>query len=225
MQNIYHKIRGGTGFLISAKIYLFQILFIACTSIPLAAQNYVVNNNGDTHAASPGAGTGQDGSGNITLRSAIEDATARPPGNHNITFSITGTISLSLGQIVVGPNGFTIETTANNGATQIGTTATIKTTSNHNFLVGQQVAVYGVIAMDIMVCLQLPQYLRQTVLATQRWQGCQLPGKTPGSARASNPWGLNITGPGAVVAPYSAPQITITQTTANRVFFHRKCSY
>ena len=121
----------------------FVLLFLG--TFKTSAQNYVVNTTADTHAAVPGAGTGVDGSGNISLRSAIEDANARPAGTlhtHNITFSTTGTISLSLGQIVVGTGGFTIETTANGGATQVGTTATIKTTSNHNFVVGQQVAVY-----------------------------------------------------------------------------------
>ena len=88
---IYKNIK--TTFLL---VSIFSIISICAT-----AQNFTVNSNADTHAASPTT-SALDGSGFITLRSAME-ASTQIAGTHVITIpgSIT-TINLTLGQITVG---------------------------------------------------------------------------------------------------------------------------
>ncbi len=112
----------------------FLILFL---SIQVKAQNFIVNNNGDTHASAP-ASSPLDGSGNITLRSAVEAATAQA-GAHTITFAggITS-ISLTLGQMSVGSatsSNITIDGPGMNILTVTQTTATriFSTTTAANF--------------------------------------------------------------------------------------------
>jgi hypothetical protein len=85
----------------SSLIFLF---FILCSvfSLQLTAQNYIVNSNAD--AAAVNLVTGETATpGQITLRSAIQAATAQP-GAHIITFSgaVVSPINLSLGQITTG---------------------------------------------------------------------------------------------------------------------------
>ena len=79
-----------------------QIAVLALFVLPLSAQNYTVNSNGDTHAANA-ASSALDAGGLITLRSAMEASTARA-GTHTITIpgSIGTTINLTLGQMTAG---------------------------------------------------------------------------------------------------------------------------
>lgn len=86
------------------KIYLKIIVAtfaMAVSILPLAAQNYTVNSNGDTHAANA-ASSALDAGGMITLRSAME-ASTQIAGSHIITIpQAVGTINLTLGQITTG---------------------------------------------------------------------------------------------------------------------------
>lgn len=81
----------------------FPGLFFILLVIPfnLFAGSFTVNTNDDSHAVSAVAGTGLDAGGKISLRSALQAATATA-GSHTIQFSISGTITLTLGQITVG---------------------------------------------------------------------------------------------------------------------------
>jgi hypothetical protein len=79
-----------------------QIVLILFFAIPVSAQNYIVNSNLDAPAAN--LVTGETAvPGQITLRSALQAATAQP-GTHIITFSgaVVSPINLTLGQITVG---------------------------------------------------------------------------------------------------------------------------
>jgi hypothetical protein len=87
-------------FLSATRIVCLSLL-ILFLSVQAGAQNFIVNNNGDTHAVNAAASP-LDAGGNITLRSAVEAANAQA-GAHIITFSgAVTTINLSLGQISVG---------------------------------------------------------------------------------------------------------------------------
>src|SRR5579872_1614942 len=67
-----------------------------------AAGPFTVNITGDTHALSPGSSP-NDSSGNVSLRSAIEAATAQSgPTAINVP---AGTFNLSLGELAIAPNG------------------------------------------------------------------------------------------------------------------------
>jgi hypothetical protein len=90
MQKIYYK------------LLVLQITFGAFFIMPLSAQNYTVNSNGDTHAVNA-ASSAVDAGGLITLRSAMEASTARA-GLHNISIpaGVGTTINLTLGQIAAG---------------------------------------------------------------------------------------------------------------------------
>jgi hypothetical protein len=68
--------------------------------VPAYAITFNVNDLGDTHAVTPAAGTGLDANGKITLRSALEAATATA-GSHTVNVP-AGTVTLTLGQITVG---------------------------------------------------------------------------------------------------------------------------
>ena len=103
MRIFYPQKTDKTGFLKNSSMIFLLFIFSSVFSLQLSAQNYIVNSNGDTHVAVVGAGTGVDAGGNITLRSAIEDATARA-GAHIITFSgaVVSPINLTLGHIITG---------------------------------------------------------------------------------------------------------------------------
>ncbi len=79
-----------------------QIAVLALFVLPLSAQDYTVNSNGDTHAANA-ASSPLDAGGLITLRSAMEASTARV-GTHTITIpgSVGNAINLTLGQMIAG---------------------------------------------------------------------------------------------------------------------------
>lgn len=81
------------------KQVLFFVLLLSCCTI--AAQNFTVTSNADTHAANPAA-SALDASSQVTLRSAME-ASTQIAGTHVITIpaSITS-INLSLGAITAG---------------------------------------------------------------------------------------------------------------------------
>ncbi len=83
---------------------ILSFLILICTTAALPAQDFIVNTVNDTHAAVP-ATNALDGSGNISLRSAMESSAARS-GAHSISFNGTvagsGGISLTLGTITVG---------------------------------------------------------------------------------------------------------------------------
>src|SRR4051812_13510918 len=84
------------------KVKKLLALFIGLSiAVSTSAQNYTVTSNGDTHAANAAASP-LDAGGQVTLRSAMEAATAIA-GTHIITIpgSIT-IINLSLGQMTVG---------------------------------------------------------------------------------------------------------------------------
>ena len=97
---------------------------IGCETI--TAQDFVVNTTNDTHATAP-ATNASDGSGNISLRSALESSTSRT-GAHLITFNATvasaGSINLTLGSITVG-------------STSGGTSITINGPGMNTFTVNQ----------------------------------------------------------------------------------------
>lgn len=90
---------------------LLPVLLLSLVS-PAFANTFVVTSNGDSHATN--FSTGQDATGQVTLRSALEAANTQS-GAHTITFaaSANGTINLTLGAIWVGDmlygaKGFTI---------------------------------------------------------------------------------------------------------------------
>ena len=100
MKKCYFLPYPGFAFLFRNAIFLILPFFcLIFFSYRLNAQNYIVNSNADTHASN--TTTGVDGSGNITLRSALEAATATS-GTHSISFSGVTQISLTLGSITVG---------------------------------------------------------------------------------------------------------------------------
>jgi len=78
--------------------------------------NYTVNTLADTHEADPLIGPGIDSNGNVSLRSAIEDAD-RVGGLSNITFSVQGQINLTelLSLNLGGPPGSPLTITINGG--------------------------------------------------------------------------------------------------------------
>ena len=84
----------------------FPALLIVLLSILVpsaqAAGPFTVNTTSDTHALSP-ATSPNDGGGNISLRSAIEAASAQSGPTTIIVPS--GTFNLSLGELAVAPNG------------------------------------------------------------------------------------------------------------------------
>lgn len=105
MIKLYLKIKNAFGAsVVITKLTTVMVLSVLFTP-SLSAQNYTVNSSMDSHAASP-ATSPNDGGGAITLRSAIEAATANA-GAHIITIpAAVGTvINLSLGQIITGASG------------------------------------------------------------------------------------------------------------------------
>jgi uncharacterized protein (TIGR03437 family) len=74
----------------------------AAAGMPLMSA-FVVNDLGDTRDAAPGNGTCADANSKCTLRAAIEEANALA-GDDTISFSVTGTITMSLGELLVGSN-------------------------------------------------------------------------------------------------------------------------
>ena len=101
MHHVDYQLKNAAGILSRIKTNVILVLILSVVSICATAQNFTVNSNGDTHAVSP-ASSALDGSGQITLRSAME-ASTQIAGSHVITIpaSIT-TINLTLGQITVG---------------------------------------------------------------------------------------------------------------------------
>src|SRR5882757_8939480 len=97
----FNSERSCTSKLLNNARFVCLSLLILFLSAQAGAQNFIVNNNGDTHAVSAGTSP-LDAGGNITLRSAMEAATAQA-GPHIITFAggIT-TINLTLGGMNVG---------------------------------------------------------------------------------------------------------------------------
>lgn len=79
--------------------FLSFFLVIVLISVSLAS-TITVNTTNDTHAAAR-ASSPADGSGNVSLRSALEFADA-VGGTNIINFSVSGTINLSLGEISFG---------------------------------------------------------------------------------------------------------------------------
>ncbi len=101
MPRIYQKKTDKSGFPKNRLNFFFLFLLASVFSFPSFAQNYIVNSNTDANAVN--LVTGDAGGGVITLRSAIQAATAQP-GAHIITFSgaVATPINLTLGQITVG---------------------------------------------------------------------------------------------------------------------------
>ncbi len=101
MSPFYKNTNSRFSFAAGIKICIVQLLLVGFISVPGTGQNYTVNSNADTHAANASS-SAVDGSGNITLRSAME-ASTQIAGTHIITIpaSITS-ITLSLGQITAG---------------------------------------------------------------------------------------------------------------------------
>ncbi len=101
MRNIYPKNTNRIGFLKNRSLIFLLFILSSVFSLRLTAQNYIVNSNTDANAVN--LVTGDAGGGVITLRSAIQAATAQP-GAHIITFSgaVASPINLTLGQITVG---------------------------------------------------------------------------------------------------------------------------
>lgn len=101
MNNTYFRLKTILAVPGNFKKQLLTLSILNCFVISLCAQNYTLTSNADTHAATP-TSSPLDGSGQITLRSAME-ASTQIGGTHIITIpgSIT-TINLSLGQITVG---------------------------------------------------------------------------------------------------------------------------
>ena len=136
----FNSERSATLKLISkAKVLCLSLILTLGLFIQAGAQNFIVNNNGDTHAVNAAASP-LDASGNITLRSAVEAATAQA-GPHIITFGagIT-TINLSLGSMNLGSatsSNITINGPGMNVLTVNQTTAarafTTTTQPNFNF--------------------------------------------------------------------------------------------
>lgn len=115
------------------KNHVLLLSMAVISSYTVTAQNYAVTSNADTHAATP-ASSPLDGTGQITLRSAIEASTAIA-GTHIITIpgSITA-ISLSLGQITVGSAGAGNNITINGPGKNVLTIT--QTTANRVFSTG-----------------------------------------------------------------------------------------
>ncbi|MEP6674459.1 MAG: T9SS type A sorting domain-containing protein [Ferruginibacter sp.] len=86
------------------KIKIILLIPAMIFSLHVSAQNFIVNTTTDTHAVAPGTNA-LDGSGNISLRSAMEASTALA-GTHIITFNATvvtaGVLNISLGSMTVG---------------------------------------------------------------------------------------------------------------------------
>ncbi|MBI1782772.1 MAG: T9SS type A sorting domain-containing protein [Sphingobacteriales bacterium] len=101
MLHMYQNQTGKINYLKNLSFIFVLFILTAGFSLRVTAATFVVNSNGDTHAVN--LSTGQDAGGNITLRSAIEAATATA-GSHTITFSgaVASPINLTLGQIIVG---------------------------------------------------------------------------------------------------------------------------
>jgi len=78
------------------------LLALTCLPCPCPAATFVVDNDQDVTDANPGDGICDDGAGNCTLRGAIMEANALPPGPHTITFQPVGPTSFTLS---VGGNG------------------------------------------------------------------------------------------------------------------------
>jgi len=78
---------------------ILAFLMVVGAGSALQAASFTVNTLTDTHQASSGTNAA-DSNGNISLRSAIEAAN-NTAGSSTITFSVTGTINLSLGQLNV----------------------------------------------------------------------------------------------------------------------------
>ena len=100
MLHIYQNKINKIAFLKNRLVIFLLFIFSAVFSLQLTAQNYIVNSNIDANAINLVTG---DAGGFITLRSAIQAATAQP-GAHIITFSgaVVSPINLTLGQITLG---------------------------------------------------------------------------------------------------------------------------
>jgi hypothetical protein len=84
------------------RLVLCSILTLLLTLSAHAAGPFTVDITNDTHAVSP-ATSPNDGSGNVSLRSAIEAANAQAgPTTINLP---SGLFNLSLGELAVAPNG------------------------------------------------------------------------------------------------------------------------
>ena len=102
MLRIYQNKANKTGYLKNSPLIFLLIILSSVFSLQSVAQNYIVNSNIDAVAVN--LVTGETATpGQITLRSAIQAATAQP-GAHIITFSgaVVSPINLSLGQITLG---------------------------------------------------------------------------------------------------------------------------
>src|SRR5450631_2969532 len=95
------------------------IAFFISVMLALSASATVFNVNtfNDTHAVSAGAGTGLDGSGNISFRSALEAANTSA-GPHTINVP-AGTYNLILGVIQIGDIAQNITINGSGAATTI----------------------------------------------------------------------------------------------------------
>ncbi|MEO7253722.1 MAG: Ig-like domain repeat protein, partial [Casimicrobium sp.] len=128
--------KGGGGVASQVRNAIFGLIFFV---IGLASAGWVsaatfnVNTLSDTHAVTPGAGTGLDGSGNISLRSALE--TVQSIGGAQTINLPAGTYNLSLGRILFGDVDGTNVTIAGAGAatTIVNMTSTLQ---DRIFLIG-----------------------------------------------------------------------------------------
>ena len=101
MLPFYKKTNSRFSFAAGIHFCIVQFLLVFLGTLPLMAQNFIVTAANDTHASNPSV-SATDGSGNITLRSAME-ASKLIAGTHTITIpSNITTIILSLGEITAG---------------------------------------------------------------------------------------------------------------------------
>lgn len=112
------------------KAFCFSILFLGILQ-KVSALTFTVTSTGDTHAVSPTT-SALDGSGQVTLRSAVEAAT-QIGGSHTIIIP-AGNYTLTLGQITLGNSGAGNNITIQ-GAGKASTTIT-QTTVNRVFSTG-----------------------------------------------------------------------------------------
>ncbi len=107
------------------KAFLSFIFGIVMT-FSASATTFNVNIFTDSHAVTPGAGTGLDAAGKISFRSALEAANA-VGGAHTINLSVAGTYNLTLGMITLNDKVENITITGAGAATTIiNMTATLQ---------------------------------------------------------------------------------------------------
>lgn len=102
-----------------------------CTATGMHAATFNVNSFSDTHAVTPGAGTGMDSTGKISLRSALE-AINQIGGTQTVILP-AGTYNLSLGMITFGDVAQNVTITGASAATTIVNMTT--TLQNRIFLI------------------------------------------------------------------------------------------